>query len=73
MLQFCGMVQLLPKVVSTRGEIEPDDNLVGREKSELRTQNMWLETALSFMTQGLSVYDADFRLVLFNNKCGCAW
>jgi diguanylate cyclase (GGDEF)-like protein len=48
--------------------LEQQNQLLKAKEEQLQTQNMHLDAALNNMVQGLAMYDADYRLVLCNER-----
>jgi diguanylate cyclase (GGDEF)-like protein len=48
--------------------LEAQNELLKAKEEQLQTQNMHLDAALNNMVQGLAMYDADYRLVLCNER-----
>ena len=48
--------------------LEEQHELLKAQEEKLRLQNLQLDTALNNMVQGLAMYDADQRLVIYNKR-----
>ena len=48
--------------------LEEQHELLKAQEEKLRSQNLQLDAALNNMVQGLAMYDADQRLVLYNKR-----
>ena len=48
--------------------LEEQHDLLKAQEEKLRSQNLQLDAALNNMVQGLAMYDADQRLVIYNKR-----